>query len=430
MSILVEIADRADSTVEDIVRVLTREPVGDGVRERVLAVLDGLGGAEARVIERFALAAIHDAAPPQTERRGEADEIAADGSPQGASSPDISQGEVLTAHVGLLLEELVNAVSEIRRESLADRRERIDDLAVLVELLTTGWRRVDRRLGRVERLVERLEAARPLGGAPFETDPVLTVPIRAGVDRIEAARIDPVRSLPPRDEAPSEPKRSWLPPTAILVLLACAIMAILAFDLLPSSSDRPRLLTESQSATSPSTQAPSTTTSAPRATTPVPTSPAPAVPRTTATPRTTTPARTSTAPAVTRTDAVIPPPQGARLPPAPATTTPTPTRSSTQRTTPAPIGTPRGTTTGPKGFRPGRVFVWAPADGADYYVVRFLRNDALFYQAWPLGPRLTLPKTLVFRPGSYRWVVRPGIGPRAAKRVGSPLVDSTFSVGR
>jgi hypothetical protein len=37
-----------------------------------------------------------------------------------------------------------------------NRRERIDDLALTVDLTTEGWRMVDRRLGRLEKIIDRL----------------------------------------------------------------------------------------------------------------------------------------------------------------------------------------------------------------------------------------------------------------------------------
>ena len=60
VSILVEIAEKADVSVEGVVRVLTREPVSDAIKERVLAVLDDLTPEQTRAVQRFALAALHD----------------------------------------------------------------------------------------------------------------------------------------------------------------------------------------------------------------------------------------------------------------------------------------------------------------------------------------------------------------------------------
>ena len=39
----------------------------------------------------------------------------------------------------------------------ADQKARVEDLALLVELIASGWRGVDRRLDRLERMLDRLE---------------------------------------------------------------------------------------------------------------------------------------------------------------------------------------------------------------------------------------------------------------------------------
>ena len=59
-----------------------------------------------------------------------------------------------------VLGELAEAVRDLRRETDAERRERVDDLAVLIDLITTGWQGLDARLGRIERQVSRLESGR------------------------------------------------------------------------------------------------------------------------------------------------------------------------------------------------------------------------------------------------------------------------------
>ena len=40
------------------------------------------------------------------------------------------------------------------------RRDRLEDVALLTELVTSGWRSVDRRLARLEKIVARIEAGR------------------------------------------------------------------------------------------------------------------------------------------------------------------------------------------------------------------------------------------------------------------------------
>jgi len=40
---------------------------------------------------------------------------------------------------------------------LTERSARVDDLALLVDLVSSGWKGVDARLGRIEAVVNRLE---------------------------------------------------------------------------------------------------------------------------------------------------------------------------------------------------------------------------------------------------------------------------------
>ncbi len=118
-----------------------------------------------------------------------------------------------------------------------------------------------------------------------------------------------------------------------------------------------------------------------------------------------------------------------------AATTPTkppPTAATTSPKTASapPATTARAGTTAapPPGFKPTRNWAWAPVKNATYYDVVFTRQGAAFYRGTPTVPRLTLPASVVFRPGAYRWVVRPGFGGRAAKNLGAPVVDSPFTV--
>jgi hypothetical protein len=71
------------------------------------------------------------------------------------------------------------------------------------------------------------------------------------------------------------------------------------------------------------------------------------------------------------------------------------------------------------------VFLWPAAAGAAGYDVTFLRNGQPFYSARVAKPRLELPEKIRFRPGSYRWIVRPRA---AGQPLGSPIVNSTFTI--
>jgi predicted component of type VI protein secretion system len=179
MSTLVEIAEKADVAVEGVVRVLTKRSVSTAVSERVLAVLDQLDDEQAQVVERFALAAIPDVLPPEA--------APANGVPGGPLAPAKaaalqlegslveagaalarSEGEPvrstnedqLVAQLGALLQELVDSLAQLQRQGAALRQDRIADLAVLVDLISSTSEGVDRRLGRLEQMVGRLEAPR------------------------------------------------------------------------------------------------------------------------------------------------------------------------------------------------------------------------------------------------------------------------------
>ncbi len=111
--------------------------------------------------------------------------------------------------------------------------------------------------------------------------------------------------------------------------------------------------------------------------------------------------------------------------------------TTTKAATPAPTvegnghTPPRTTPTQPQSqaaptFVPSRVFAW-PADAeASGYLVRFFRDGAKVYETRSTKPRLTLPKSFRFLPGSYRWEVLPILESAPNLRYGPPIVESTF----
>ena len=56
-----------------------------------------------------------------------------------------------------LVERLSEDLAGIKRELGRARSERLEDLTLNVDLITTSWRAVDRRLGRIEQKLERME---------------------------------------------------------------------------------------------------------------------------------------------------------------------------------------------------------------------------------------------------------------------------------
>ena len=61
------------------------------------------------------------------------------------------------AEIRGLMNQLLRRLSTLERDMLSERNSRVDDLAVLVDLVSSGWEGVDGRLSRIEAIVSRLE---------------------------------------------------------------------------------------------------------------------------------------------------------------------------------------------------------------------------------------------------------------------------------
>src|SRR3990172_9884861 len=75
----------------------------------------------------------------------------------GAAVHDGLRAEVLPvarhiAEIRGLLNQAIRRLERIEGDLLAERHARIDDLALLVDLVSSGWKGVDERLARVERV--------------------------------------------------------------------------------------------------------------------------------------------------------------------------------------------------------------------------------------------------------------------------------------
>jgi hypothetical protein len=55
------------------------------------------------------------------------------------------------AEVRGLANQTIRRLERIEGDNLAERHERVDDLALLVDLITSGWQSVDERLARLEK---------------------------------------------------------------------------------------------------------------------------------------------------------------------------------------------------------------------------------------------------------------------------------------
>jgi hypothetical protein len=62
-----------------------------------------------------------------------------------------------TAELRGLANRLLRQVERLQTDLLAERNARVDDLTLLVELITSGWRSVDERLASVSERLERVD---------------------------------------------------------------------------------------------------------------------------------------------------------------------------------------------------------------------------------------------------------------------------------
>lgn len=205
MATLIEIADSAEVPLEGVLRVINGEPVSEVVAERVKKAIDTVGPPHPRLLEDMNLLASPETKPRELGRgdlavdegnapRGMEDVLAPvrrelletfsqataeleASLPQGVGNVvyealhvEVQPVTERMHHMGVLFEELTRVVRQLDSKVGAERRERLDDLKLLVELVSTGWQTVDRRLARIERIVQRLEqqGSRPRvrNGAP------------------------------------------------------------------------------------------------------------------------------------------------------------------------------------------------------------------------------------------------------------------------
>ena len=78
---------------------------------------------------------------------------------------------------------------------------------------------------------------------------------------------------------------------------------------------------------------------------------------------------------------------------------------------------------------------WKTVKRATYYNVQLFKGKKKILSAWPNGPHLKLKARWRYRghhlrikPGTYRWYVWPGFGPRTAERYGHMVGKSSFRI--
>ena len=172
---LADIARAADVPVESVLRVLNRDEVSSDVAARVLEAMEryGYGQFPRRVTGEVVGDGPSDPADAVGRVREQlldavgdvVDELEHPGSgdPERVAASAYALADRV-AVMDALLHRLTQDIEELKRESTRSRNERLEDLTLLVDLITTSWRAVDRRLGRIDRKLERLEGPPRLPG--------------------------------------------------------------------------------------------------------------------------------------------------------------------------------------------------------------------------------------------------------------------------
>jgi len=172
MASILEIARVANVSAENVLRVVNGEPVSSEVASRVARAIETVGPpADARSKAELVLGD-RGSASEAYQLVSRVDQMAAD---LDARLPrDVGsilyealrvQVQPVSRHMAELdaLYQLINGrLEDMRLQIERERHERLEDVALLSELVSAGWRSADRRLARVERMLTRLEEA--IGG--------------------------------------------------------------------------------------------------------------------------------------------------------------------------------------------------------------------------------------------------------------------------
>jgi hypothetical protein len=137
MTTVLELAAHAQLPVETVLRVLLREAVNEAAAQRVAEAVAELG------LPDYPRPDGHVEVVPEEEAPAEL--VLHERRPVPAAVE-----QELAVELRDVFQDLVGRLDR-------ERRERIDDVALTTDLITEGWRTVDRRLGRLEKILERLD---------------------------------------------------------------------------------------------------------------------------------------------------------------------------------------------------------------------------------------------------------------------------------
>ena len=155
MPTILELAQHAELPAETVLRVILREPTSEAAQRAVAQAVVELGPPDYPRPNGYV-----EVLPDDREQNSHA-ELAV---PEPAPAPALD--EAVLAEVRNVVTPATEQVSQLRallgefvHRLKAERRERVEDLELMSELMMEGWKNVDRRLGRIEKVVARLEEA-------------------------------------------------------------------------------------------------------------------------------------------------------------------------------------------------------------------------------------------------------------------------------
>ncbi len=142
MTYVLQLAAHTGLPAQTVLRVLLRQPTNEA--------------AQRKVAEAVALIGLPDYPRPDGRIEVLPDVGSAlEPSPSSVEAPEAELGPVDQTQE--LVTEFRGAVQQLLGRLDRERRERIDDLALSTDLFIEGWQSVDRRLGRLEKMIERVD---------------------------------------------------------------------------------------------------------------------------------------------------------------------------------------------------------------------------------------------------------------------------------
>jgi sulfur carrier protein ThiS len=145
---IIDLAQHAGVTPRVVLDVVNGRPINEDAQRRVAAAIEALGQPDRPVgafrhVDVVPAESGHGAVNGDLARRDET-----------ALVEDLMT-EVRP--VGAKLDRLDAAVTEVIGRLDVERRDRVADLELLSELVIEGWRGIDRRLGRLEKTIARID---------------------------------------------------------------------------------------------------------------------------------------------------------------------------------------------------------------------------------------------------------------------------------